>query len=399
MKKNIRIYSFIIYFIFFSLLFQNYIEQVISPFKNLDEVMPIFLIIMLIIKVIINNGDIYIESNYHFKNNIKIVISIILLLFIGIYSNSLYKYQDIIPIISDIILVFKGFISYVAAKMVFYDFSFSSINKSINFLLRVITIVLFILVIVNYKIGIFNLGEIRYGLPSQQLFFSHPTYLASIGIAIISILTMLSKEYNKNNIFIGMMAFVVFSTQRNKAIIFLVAYYLLYYMIVVKQKRVEITRIGILATVMIYVGWAQIEKYLSNPEWARSALMLKSFVIANEYFPIGTGFATYATWTSGVYYSPLYYQYGLSSIYGLSPVIYDYIGDTYWPAIIGQFGYIGVLLVILIIIQIYRNISTVKCKYKYLAQIGILTYLLILSTAETSFMSPVAPLLCILMAI
>ena len=75
------------------------------------------------------------------------------------------------------------------------------------------------------------------------------------------------------------------------------------------------------------------------------------------------------------------------------------VGDTYWPAILGQFGFIGLISVVVILIMIYKNICINKDKYKYFQQLSILLYLLVLSTGETSFMSPIATLLCVIMAI
>ena len=115
--------------------------------------------------------------------------------------------------------------------------------------------------------------------------------------------------------------------------------------------------------------------------------------------PLGSGFATFATWESGESYSPLYERYGLNTIWGLQEDDYSFVGDTYWPAIIGQFGYFGLLLILMVIYKIYQTISLEGNKFKYFQRLVALVYLLILSTSETSFMSPVGPLLCLLMVI
>ena len=143
----------------------------------------------------------------------------------------------------------------------------------------------------------------------------------------------------------------------------------------------------IIGCVGVLIGSTQMHKYISNPDWARSALMINSFNVANDHFPLGGGFATFATWESGESYSPLYEKYGLDQIWGLQPDDYGFVGDTYWPAIIGQFGYIGLALVLFAIVIIFLNISMEQNRFKYFQRMSVLAYLLILSTAETSFIT------------
>lgn len=341
---------------------------------------------------------IYIYNRKKWNINLKILVAIIIIFFIGIIGNITFRYQNIHSVIMDIVLVFKGFITYLLAGMLFERYNFRKYYKFINYFFRSIVVIIFLLDMINYIFKIYPIGEVRI-IATQELFFGHPTYLASFCIIIIAILLILQEEYKNNIFYIILMGIVAFTTQRNKVIIFLAIFILLYYLIIIRDKRIRVGLWGVLLGLAILVGYEQISTYLSNPEWARTALMNKSIEVANDHLPIGSGFGTFATWNSGISYSPLYYQYGLSNIWGLSPNMYQFVGDTYWPAIIAQFGYIGFALVIYIIIQIYIKVSISKNKYQYMSQISILIYLLILSTSETSFMSPVGPVLCLVMAI
>ena len=76
---------------------------------------------------------------------------------------------------------------------------------------------------------------------------------------------------------------------------------------------------------------------------ARAALYFYVPDILADYCPFGPGFGTYATYASGVYYSPLYNHYGMDGIYGLSKNFNSFIADTYYPAL-AQFGYVGICL-------------------------------------------------------
>lgn len=87
---------------------------------------------------------------------------------------------------------------------------------------------------------------------------------------------------------------------------------------------------------------------------ARFALYATSFQIFNDYFPFGSGFASFATHASGVYYSPIYAEYQIDGIWGISKSYKSFISDTYYPSL-AQFGIIGVGLFISFWIYILRK--------------------------------------------
>lgn len=115
---------------------------------------------------------------------------------------------------------------------------------------------------------------------------------------------------------------------------------------------------------VIWVAWDKIYLYLfvgtgTTDLFARSALYMYTPKILCDYFPFGSGFATYGTWASGLYYSPLYYKYQLDSIYGMSPYETSFIADTFFPTL-AQYGFIGVILFFIFWKGIYN-----KAKYKF----------------------------------
>lgn len=99
---------------------------------------------------------------------------------------------------------------------------------------------------------------------------------------------------------------------------------------------------------MIYVAWSKINVYfgqgITETSSARSVLYITSFKIAKDYFPLGTGFGSYGNDASRVVYSPVYDMYGISGIWGLSRIKDDFIADTFFPCVLGEFGYIGLFL-------------------------------------------------------
>lgn len=97
--------------------------------------------------------------------------------------------------------------------------------------------------------------------------------------------------------------------------------------------------------------------YVKDPmENARGALYMTSGRIAMDYFPFGAGFGQYGGWISRKYYSPVYYKYGLSNIYGMSKNKTNFMNDTYWPHILGELGLVGFLCYLSAILSLlYMN--------------------------------------------
>lgn len=96
--------------------------------------------------------------------------------------------------------------------------------------------------------------------------------------------------------------------------------------------------------------------------YARMALYYFSKDIIIDYFPFGSGFGSYATFASAEYYSPIYPQYHLDRIHGLSKDFHSFISDTYYPAL-AQFGIVGVILFFAFWIKII--IQTFKWQLQY----------------------------------
>jgi hypothetical protein len=76
---------------------------------------------------------------------------------------------------------------------------------------------------------------------------------------------------------------------------------------------------------------------------ARFALYAGSVEIARDYAPLGAGLGRYGGWISRQTYSPLYEEYGLDQVHGLSRDNPQFITDTFWPQVLGEVGIGGVV--------------------------------------------------------
>lgn len=101
----------------------------------------------------------------------------------------------------------------------------------------------------------------------------------------------------------------------------------------------------VLIVAVLVVTWTKFDVYyvsgLSNDQLARPMTYKTSLQILWDYFPFGSGMGSFACNGAWKYYSPLYYEYHLTDIWGLSPDTGFFICDAYYPTL-AQLGIVGV---------------------------------------------------------
>ncbi len=230
-------------------------------------------------------------------------------------------------------------------------------------------------------------GETRYGISSFRFVFYHPEVVNLMTVGLIVIL--LADDPKGHRAAVAAALLVMCATLRWKAIGF--AAVVFFVLFLRRGGRVSAMQVvlGLLAAVL--VAWGQISTYYDNDSTARSILTENSLDIAINFAPFGSGFATFgsAITSSGEYYSPLYYQYGYESIYGLSPLNPSYVSDTFWPTIVAQLGFVGTVIYavggVLVLARVYNRFRE--------GRIGIpvtlaIIYLAICSTSSSALFAP-----------
>jgi hypothetical protein len=137
----------------------------------------------------------------------------------------------------------------------------------------------------------------------------------------------------------------------------------------------------------------QVSANASSESSVRGRLYATGERIANDNFPLGVGYGRYASYPSRLYYSPVYTEYGLSKVYGLSPKYDHYIDDTSWPSVMGETGYggfavyvLGVLALIGVLVR--RVVKTaLDTRWLPLAALCAVAVLLVDSLGDPSLFS------------
>ena len=371
---------------FYLLLFQNALEQFVSVFSYTDEIFALFGMTVILYQSLLR-GKLVIK-----KTTGKIMICFSLFLVAGILGNILYRYQPIQAVLIYLYTNMKFYLSIISGYVFFSVFNSEKDHNLLAMHARCSAVILFMLLLADQIFGLFPNPEYRYGLPVARLFYFHPTYLAASQIFLLSILTAFYRK--KNNLPIAMCLYVLAFTLRGKAIAGAAVYCFLVYFLIYYRKKLRFWHFVLIGLVAFAVAGEQLLYYYFELEGrsARSALTQTSIKILADYFPIGTGFGTFASASAAEYYTPVYAKYHIDDVWGLSKSFSAFSSDTFWPIIIGQTGAIGTACYIVAQILLFRQILKIReiSRFAYTTGIFIFAYLLISSTSEPAFNNAIA---------
>lgn len=250
-----------------------------------------------------------------------------------------------------------------------------------------------------FSIGDFGADDPRFGFKrSFQFVFGHPEGLVFVCVGFLLILV---RDFARNRTWLLISLFVICLTLRTKGIAFVGVALLLFFTWGHRGRlRLSHVLLGLLSAVLI--GWDQFQSYYQGSGYARNELTRVAFVLANKYFPLGTGFATFGSNITGdpKYYSSLYYQYRLNTVWGLYPGEASFLSDVFWPTVMAQFGWVGLFVYVAmlgcLIVFAYKMASSPGHR---LSVILSFAFLLISSTAESAFFNPYSVFLAFCLAL
>lgn len=396
--NNYSIFNDIVYWILFALLLfpaclsewnVGSIGNVILQYY--DEFIAVIFLIYLI-------PNIKIVKKYMKKEMAAIVI----LFVICSLSSLIFQIQSIIPTLADILICNKFIIGYFASY-VYLIKNKITLKLTINRISKVLTVLLFLIALHDLLFDPFYpKSEFRYFTYSLTLMFPHATYLSAACITLLISLGYSGKNRKSDLIYMLMISFVAFFTLRGKTLGFLTIYWILYLNVFyLKSNHLKYWLIlGIVFSIL--VAHEQIERYFFSENYSPRLILLKDGVkLALNHFPFGTGWGTFGSTMASQYYSEVYVGLGYLNNFGMTPEYSAFLTDSFWPIILGQFGFIGFLVFVYLVYRLAKH-SFVVFKYDKrngFAMIAVLIYMLITSFAETSFFNPTSFLLFILFGI
>lgn len=380
--KLLIVYPFIILLLQQAVL--NYANGFLYTIANyFDE---IYIILLWLSGLVKNDGRIYLD-----REDKRILLLSIALIILGLVSNLRNDYQSLGYAVSDAFICTKFSLAYLGIRQcVRIRRENEDTILSLYKFCRIFILVCFVLAVVNIVIPIFPKGEFRYFMHTIYLFFPHPTYLAIASITAICIIIAKQSimQDKKDMVYIVLGLIVTCFTVRSKAIAGALCITFIYlYFVKFKIKNKLVAGASAL-TIGFVTGYDQISFYFGGRSqydlnFVRERLLLDSVKIAKRFFPLGSGFGTFASNIAAVHWSNLYYEYNYSTS---TP----YLSDSFWAIVVAQTGWIGLgIFIFIIIMYLTRIIKLQKINiYLFWAGLSILCYELICSVAESAFFNP-----------
>lgn len=345
-KLKFNVYSALIIILFLSLI----LAELFASRSYLDEVIGILSAFYLLF----------------FRNRMekRDVITIVLLAVVSIYgliSNTVSGLtSNYFSIFVDVLAESKVLLSYFAVKYFLNDSEKQSIIELLTGISALFTIASFICGIISLFKDIGMSGLERYGIRSFHFIFDMEHQFMAVYMFIFAVLVCNTRMKHGTKVLFYIMAMIsMILTTKAPPILFSIIFVgLSFYFRKHKKLSTWIIIIGII--MVIIVGQYQIHEYLLNEDSPRHLFIKYAIKTANNYFPFGSGFATYGSDQAARVYSRLYYQYGFNKLNGMNPDNPAFLSDTFWPMAIGQFGWVGSILYAIVYLRVFLTLNNDK---------------------------------------
>lgn len=345
-----------IYLILILLLFESALNKQLN-FTIIDEIISLSLFAYYLY------GK-YVKHVHAIDKVEKKTLTCIYLFFLaGALSALIYNYQkSIFYGLESGLFSCKAFLSYFGARTLLDKYKLKP-RQLLGFLhfIEWSLVIAALLLIINRIYPIFPIAGYKFGMSTTSFIFAHGTDLMCFSILMLMIAIYIRNLLNlKRKIYFNYIPalIIAFNCINYKGL----AFYSLLILIMLFLpfvKRFKLRYLIIFVPFVLFLVMDQIEFY-SNITSSRGALIYYAFIIASKHFPLGAGFGTYGTEFSRKIYSPLYSQYGLNTIWGLSQDNSSFICDTMWAGIIGETGYIGLFSILMFFLYLFKRISKQK---------------------------------------
>lgn len=390
---KIKIKKTVVLFLIFIMFFSEIFMYNIDFLKYTDEIITVIFGVYIILKCFRNKITIN-------KRLLRIIVCLIGILTIGIFSTLIYHIQDnVVAILLDIISFFKIFICAIGMNFLIKDFDEEKILKPLDKFAKAFLIIGFICSIISLFLDIGMRGQKRFGIYGFNFIYKYAHIYSMMILIACLVVVHNSKRKNAFNIFVCLSIVQMILTTKGPSIIWAACIIIFSYYFS-KHKRFSVGIIILLILMSVVLGKYQIDEYLSQENSPRYTLYKYGFETANKYFPLGSGFASYGSNMAGEYYSDLYREYGFNDKYGMNEKDGSFLNDNYWPMVMGQFGWIGLSLLIFIVFEFYQIVINKDIENKDRAMIlSGLFYCLMHSIGSSTFSTSACVLLFMVITI
>lgn len=385
-KFNYTPISLIYILLLFQMALQHSRIWIVSKiFNYYDDLLVVFFLAVLVYQLI---------KKQKIRQTKSILATFLVCLFIGLVSAYLSELQSLKAVVTDVWVFIRFPVIFYAIDISLYQkIDRQELCRHLQSASKVIATILFLLIIFDKFIyRIYPLGGFRYFMDSYRLMFPHPMYLCITAVVLICVLTLGIDKHKDNFIYIIFASFVALATLRTKAIMFVLVYWILLFVLYIFKLKSKLFLYLCITAGGLYAGIDQFIIYFINTGRfsARKQLLQDGVKLAKQYFPFGAGFASFGSAAASKYDSVIYTIFGYNKINNME----KYVADSFWGMIAGQYGFFGILLfVALFFILLFIVNKNDQDTISFVVLLSILAYFVVGSLSELSIFAPYAVLL------
>ncbi|MDT2771484.1 hypothetical protein P7H46_11710 [Enterococcus pseudoavium] len=373
MKSTVTVRNFIIIVTIFLLILSAVLSTKIAPLGYVDELLSLLFLIYLLILVSTKFGNL---STYEKT----LLVGIACLIFIGFFSTIFLEFKNIrFAQVMDALISIKPLILFTF----YYVFSKENTFINVSFFLRVpLCLILLISTFLGFinqfiDIGMTSDDTLRFGLKSYEFIMG---YSGNYGIFLIAVIFLiLGNRNSKMSWVLTILGCIsIIQTTRIQALIF-VPMFIFFYLYYKKFRKMNLISSVIVGLLLLVLGNYQLNVYLLTTDYSPRRIFIENALkIANNSFPLGSGYATFGSEMASRYYSPLYTALGFEGYAKMGRYDGEYLNDTFIAMVLGQFGWIGFLIYYGIFGLILKMTSKINNSiiHKSLAVSSILTLMI-----------------------
>lgn len=294
-------------------------------------------------------------------HNLEVIVYILsAITVLGLASNVVSRLCDNLFAISvDALWLWKPFASFILASNIFKD---NQIRKrTIKHLYVPAKCTIYFMALLSVIGQFINVGATGgnsiLGIKAFRFFWNSAIqsgWLLIACIIIISLSDIKDRKFRKYLIIALIPSILTFSSM----IYCWIAISVILFIVLRKDGKFKpVHTIPIVISVLIST-WSDLETYFINESSSvRITLIRKGIEVANRYFPLGSGFATYASEMASRYYSKLYIEFGWENSW-LFRQNSGFLNDAFFASIAGQFGWISFFLYLVALYKVFKIINS-----------------------------------------
>lgn len=316
-----------------------------------DEIIAVFSLLVVIYNLLRRKVSTY--------DKVIIVVLVIITL-VGLFSNLVSELiTEILPIAVDVLWLWKPFAIYIAFKlMADEDVVREKVKRKLLPFAKLAIWVLFFTSIIGQfvDIGVNVSSTTSYisGLNAFGFFWQNGIQVGWLAFSSLLVISSIETAKNTFTFYLVVAIVPMFLTSSALVMCWIVVEVML---LVLLRSRERLTSLQLIIVVVVLVAVVSTEAEEYFAEGLRGEFYEYAVVVANRYFPFGSGFATYGTEMAARYYSQLYIEFGWQESWALGEES-SFLNDNFFASIIGQFGWISFALYLICLVMMFKQVNS-----------------------------------------